>query len=153
QLVNGREIDNPRLVLNDLARESGGVAFFPKSDADLAKAVDEIKNDIRAQYTLGFYPSSAAIESGYNPLRVTVRGGRYTMRARPGYGTGDIPVAAARKDVPPPFESKVEHKNGRVFYRDDFSDQSSGWPNRQTARYSPQGYQLTGQNVVTTNGP
>jgi Ca-activated chloride channel family protein len=153
QLVDGREIDNPRRVLNDIAPESGGVAFFPKSDTDLARAVDEIKNDLRSQYTLAFYPPSAASEGGYHQLRVTVRGGRYSIRARPGYGTADIPIAPARKDGPPPFESKIEHRAGRIFYRDDFSDQSSGWPNRETARYSSRGYQLTGQNVVTTNGP
>jgi hypothetical protein len=40
-LVDGTEIDNPRLVLQELARNSGGVAFFPRSDVELAKAVDE----------------------------------------------------------------------------------------------------------------
>jgi Ca-activated chloride channel family protein len=150
-LIDGREIDNPQLVLNDLARESGGVAFFPKTDAELAKAVEEITRDIRAQYTLAFYPQSD--DGGYHQLRVTVRGGRYTVRARPGYGNGDIPVPSPRRDNLQAFESKVERRNGRMFYHDDFSDRSSGWPNRVTAKYVRGGYQLSGNNVVATNGP
>jgi len=51
------------------------------------------------------------------------------------------------------FESKVEHRNGRVFYREDFVDPSSGWPDRVTAKYSRDGYQLSGENVVAVNGP
>ena len=92
-LTAGRNMDNPKLVLNDLARESGGLAFFPKTDAKLAKAVEEITTDIRAQYTLAFYPHSDD-NATYHRLRVRVRGDRYTIRARPGYGNGEIPAAS-----------------------------------------------------------
>lgn len=152
QLINGREIDNPRLVLDELARESGGVAFFPKTDAQLANAVGEISSDIRAQYTLGFYPQSVEA-GGYHQLSVTVGGGRYTVRARPGYGNGELPPPSARRDGSQAFESKVDHRDGRTFYNDDFSDRSSGWPNRATAKYVKGGYQLSGTNVLATNGP
>src|SRR5204863_2629590 len=136
-----------------IARDSGGVAFFPRSDAELAKAVDEITKDIRTQYTLAFYPQSPEAESRYHQLRVTIRGGRYTVRARPGYGTAEIPPPVARRDGRPQYNAKIEHRNGRIFYHDDFSDTTSGWPNRRAAKYSPKGYQLSGDNVVAVNGP
>jgi Ca-activated chloride channel family protein len=152
-LIDGIEIDNPRLVLNELARDSGGVAFFPKSDAELAKAVDEITNDLRTQYTLAFYPRLAETETRYHQLRVTVRGGRYAVRARPGYGTAEIPPPLAHRDTPPAYGSKIDHRNGRIFYHDDFSDVTSGWPDRRSAKYSSKGYELSGENVVAVNGP
>src|SRR5437016_3791461 len=40
-----------------------------------------------------------------------------------------------------------------MFYHEDFSDSTSGWPNRDSARYSRDGYRLKGQNVVAVNGP
>jgi hypothetical protein len=153
QLVDGTEIDNPRLVLQELARESGGVAFFPKSDAELVKAVDEITNDVRTQYTLAFYPQSPASENRYHQLRVTIPGGRYTVRARPGYGTAEIPPALVRRSDAPAYESKMDRRNGRIFYHDDFSDLNSGWPRWPSAKYLLEGYQLNGHNVVTVNGP
>jgi Ca-activated chloride channel family protein len=86
RLADGRAIDNPRKVLEELARDSGAESFFPKSDAELAKAVEKIEDDLRTQYTLAFYPTSV-LENHYHELRVQVRGGRYEVRARPGYGT------------------------------------------------------------------
>jgi Ca-activated chloride channel family protein len=150
-LIDGRKIDNPRFVLNELARESGGVAFFPKNDAELAKAVEEITSDIRAQYTLAFYPQSD--DRAYHQLSVRLSGGPYTVRARPGYGNGEILRPSTDRGDSQAFESKVDRRNGRMFYHDDFSDRSAGWPNRATAKYVKGGYQLSGKNVVAMNGP
>lgn len=151
-LADGRQIDNPRIVLEKLADESGGAAFFPRTDAELARAVDEITNDVRTQYTLAFYPDSSDSDK-YHPLRVAVRGGKYTVRARPGYGTRPITALPERRNEGPAYTSKVERRNGRVFYHDDFSDPGSGWPNRQSAKYSRDGYVLTGTNTLAINGP
>jgi VWFA-related protein len=85
-LQDGHVIDNPREVLKDLARESGADSFFPTSDMELAKAVQKIAGDLRAQYTLAFYPSSGR-DNHYHQLLVKIRGGRYNVRARPGYGS------------------------------------------------------------------
>jgi len=152
KVVDGRTIDNPRDVLTKIARESGADSYFPRSDAELTKAVEEITNDLRTQYTLAFYPQSETTESRYHQLRVTVRG-RYNVRARPGYGTAELQPAVVRRANSRAFESKIERRNGRMFYRDDFADPNSGWPDRLTAKYSREGYQLSGENVVTVNGP
>jgi Ca-activated chloride channel family protein len=84
-LIDGREIDNPRDVLNAIAHESGGAAFFPRSDVQLTKAVEEITGDIRTQYTVAFYPKSSDKDTRYHQLRVAV-GGAVT-RFEPGPGT------------------------------------------------------------------
>ena len=152
-LADGREIDNPRVVLSRLARESGAESFFPRTDAELARAVEEITNDLRTQYTVAFYPQSQDRENRYHQLRVNVRGGRYNVRARPGYGALEIQPAAERRDSSLAYEAKVEKKNGAVVYYDDFKDTESGWPNRTNAKYSRDGYLLTGDTVVAINGP
>jgi Ca-activated chloride channel family protein len=98
-MTDGREMDNPRLVLTGIARDSGGMSFFPKSDAELAKAVEEIATDIRTQYTVAFYPQFPDAQTGYHELRVIVRGGRYTIRARPGYGAIETALAAPTRRI------------------------------------------------------
>src|SRR5262249_45326791 len=85
ELVDGSLVDNPRDVLQRLARESGAASFFPRSDKELAKAVESITRDIGTQYTLAFYPESSDAESRYHQLRVTTRNERYEVRARLGY--------------------------------------------------------------------
>src|SRR5262245_22806327 len=94
-LSDDRMIDNPRDVLKDIAKESGAESFFPRNDAELAKAIDDITNDLRTQYTLAFYPQPEGRE-GYHSLRVTVRG-KYNVRARPGYGTLQMEPAVVRR--------------------------------------------------------
>jgi hypothetical protein len=117
----------------------------------IAAARSEGKNFSCANH-LEFYPQSPDTEGRYHQLRVTVRRGRHTVRARPGYGhSRDSTPRLSSNDVP--YASKTERKNGRLFYRDDFSDKTSGRPNRQTAKYTSKGYQLAGENVVAINGP
>jgi Ca-activated chloride channel family protein len=91
QLLGGQRIDNPRDVLQRIARESGAEAFFPRSDAELVRAIQTITEDLRTQYTLAFYPQPEDSEGKYHRLRVAVRGGRYNVRARPGYGGAEMP--------------------------------------------------------------
>jgi Ca-activated chloride channel family protein len=153
QLSDDRTIDNPRDVLQRIAKESGAESFFPRNDAELAKAVDDITNDLRTQYTLAFYPQPENREGNYHQLRVTVRTGRYNVRSRPGYGTLQLEPAVARRANSRAFESKVERRNGRVFYHENFTDSNSGWPDRLTAKYAPEGYRLEGEDVVAVNGP
>ncbi len=152
-LADGRSVDNPRDVLRRIARESGAEAFFPRNDGELQRAIEAIVNDLRTQYTLSFYPQPEDQERSYHQLRVTVRGRGNNVRARPGYGTIETQPAVERRVDSRGFESKVERRNGRVFYRDDFNDPKSGWPDRVSAKYSREGYQLSGENVVAVNGP
>jgi len=84
-LVSGQEIDNPRIVFQRLAKESGAVAFFPKSDSEMRRAVEEIANDLRLQYTLAFYPPLEREKGTYHQLELKVKRPGARARARPGY--------------------------------------------------------------------
>jgi hypothetical protein len=152
-LINGEEVDNPRLALERIAEESGAASFFPRSDEELQKAVKAIVDDMRTQYTVSFYPKSLTRDEGYHTLRVTLQGGTYTVRTRPGYGTRDFGPGNTRQGDPVAFERNLETRQGRLFYSDNFQDPASGWPHRGTAQYSTEGYRLVGENVVVTNGP
>jgi Ca-activated chloride channel family protein len=65
-------------LIERLAKESGGRAFYPKSLAELPGIADEISRDMRTQYLIGYYPTNRAKDGSYHAIRVTVadRGGR-----------------------------------------------------------------------------
>ncbi len=84
-LVDGEQIDNPRLVFKRLATESGAESFFPRSDMELRSAVDRISKDLRTQYTLAYYPSNRARGNQYRRIRVQLRPKGLRVRARQGY--------------------------------------------------------------------
>jgi Ca-activated chloride channel family protein len=153
--LDGTAVDNPRHVLQRLAKESGAQSFFPRSDGDLRGAVERITMDVRSQYTLGYYPSSPPRAGEYRRIAVKVRGKSYVVRARPGYGTRTVSPAAPRPVTEASaFRTKVERRGGLVTYHDDFEDAQSGWP-RQPGRsdYRKGAYEMSGGNVTALNGP
>lgn len=76
-------------LLELLASESGGRAFFPKNNAELPLAVADIAAALRAQYTLAYVPTNAARDGAYRKLKVTLADspgrGKLTVSARAGY--------------------------------------------------------------------
>jgi hypothetical protein len=153
-LTNGAEVDNPLLALQKIAEESGAMSFFPRSDEELRRAVARINEDLMSQYSLGFYPAQLD-NSNYRQLTVAITGNRYAVRSRPGYGVREfapgtsLPKAAVSRA----YESKVTRRDGRLIYREDFSDAGSGWPERENAGYVRGGYRLRGEDVVVSAGP
>jgi Ca-activated chloride channel family protein len=59
-------------LINRLAKETGGRAFFPESLADLPKIAEEIVRDMRTQYVVGYYPTNKARDGSYRAIRVAV---------------------------------------------------------------------------------
>jgi len=59
-------------LINKLASETGGRAFFPQSIADLPQIANEIVRDLRTQYVLSYYPTNNAHDGSYRAIRVTV---------------------------------------------------------------------------------
>lgn len=83
--------DANRERLRELARATGGEAFFPRSAGDVADVLDHIARDIRHTYTIGYVPPPERREAGFRRLRVTVAardGGRLDVRTRTGYLAG-----------------------------------------------------------------
>jgi Ca-activated chloride channel family protein len=77
-----------RTRLTQLADESGGEAFFPRSMRDVDEAYVTIEQQIRGQYTLGYLSSNKARDGRWRKLDVRVtRGGLRgaEVRSRGGY--------------------------------------------------------------------
>src|SRR5262245_66447903 len=63
---------NERLVLQRIAEETGGQAYFPMSVKELDKIYSRIASEIRAQYTLGYVSSNTANDGHWRKVDVTV---------------------------------------------------------------------------------
>jgi Ca-activated chloride channel family protein len=59
-------------LIDKLAKESGGRAFYPKSLSELPGIAEEISRDMRTQYVIGYYPTNRAKDGAYHAIRVTV---------------------------------------------------------------------------------
>ena len=78
---------NPR-VLKDLAKATGGDAFFPEFNKDVRTICEGIALEIRNQYTLTYKSSNEKQDGSYRSINVKVSTPdhrRLAVRARSGY--------------------------------------------------------------------
>jgi len=59
-------------LLNRLASETGGRAFFPDSISDLPQIAGEIVRDMRTQYVISYNPTNKAPDGTYRAIKVSV---------------------------------------------------------------------------------
>ena len=59
-------------LINKMASETGGRAFFPQSISELPQIANEIVRDMRTQYVLGYNPTNKARDGSYRSIKVTV---------------------------------------------------------------------------------
>src|ERR1041385_3969323 len=59
-------------LLNRLASETGGRAFFPQSISELPQIANEIVRDLRTQYVISYDPTNKAHDGTYRSIRVNV---------------------------------------------------------------------------------
>ena len=64
-----------RSLLQRLADETGGRAYFPESTADLAGIAKEIGSELRLQYSIGYIPSNDRKDGTYRNIKVVVTDG------------------------------------------------------------------------------
>ena len=92
-------------LLNRLAKETGGRAYFPTSLKELPGIAQEITRDLRTQYVIGYNPTNKARDGSFRAVRVTVADaqGRDKRIAitRPGYN------APREGSSPPPGNRPV----------------------------------------------
>ena len=77
--------------LKQLARATGGEAFFPPSNQAAGDALEAVAEDIRQAYTLGFVPGTSPHDGTHHRLKVTVTapdGRRLQVRTRDAYLAG-----------------------------------------------------------------
>jgi len=83
----GRALKAPALqkLLRQLAAGSGGRAFFTDDDTKLESIFQEIVDDLRHQYLLGYSAPDHARNGEWHKIRVEIPGRGYQVRARLGY--------------------------------------------------------------------
>jgi Ca-activated chloride channel family protein len=59
-------------LINKLASETGGRAFFPESVAELPQIANEIIRDLRTQYVIAYNPTNKAQDGSYRAIKVSV---------------------------------------------------------------------------------
>lgn len=59
-------------LINKLASETGGRAFFPESISELPQIANEIVRDMRTQYVLAYNPTNKVQDGTFRAIKVTV---------------------------------------------------------------------------------
>jgi Ca-activated chloride channel family protein len=78
--------DQDRSLLTQLAKDTGGAAYFPTNPNEVVSVCEQIASDIRHQYTLAYTPKNDD-RGGYRKIRVQLIGsgqGKIVVRSRSG---------------------------------------------------------------------
>jgi VWFA-related protein len=83
-------VADPRFGANSgaarkLADETGGRVLSANSEKKLMQAFDEISEELRSQYTLGYYPSNATRDGKFRKIKVETNNHDLKVLARKGY--------------------------------------------------------------------
>jgi VWFA-related protein len=76
---------NGKKVLEQISRETGGRFFEVSKKQPLAKVYDEIDEDLRHQYSLGYSPDRSEASGGYHRIHLTTKQKALTVQTREGY--------------------------------------------------------------------
>jgi VWFA-related protein len=90
-LIDENAEDTDRGVLKQLARLTGGEAFFPENAREVSPVFERIAEEIRSAYIIGYVPPPDAKNGSVRRVRVTAANpdlGRLTARTRSGYVAG-----------------------------------------------------------------
>jgi VWFA-related protein len=85
---DAREYQRAHQALQTLSDDTGGLAYFPRSLAEVNEIASEVARDIRNQYTVGYRSTRSASLGGYRVVHVEAvapRHGKLTVRTRRGY--------------------------------------------------------------------
>jgi VWFA-related protein len=72
-------------VANQLASETGGRAIDVHNEKDLLHAFDEISDELRSEYSLGYYPSNSKLDGSYRKIRIEMSNKEDKALTRKGY--------------------------------------------------------------------
>jgi len=79
-------------TLRKFSSETGGATFVLDDQNTFQKIFDQITQELRSQYTLGYSSTNTARDGKFRQIKITPRNSSYTVRARKGYygAKGDI---------------------------------------------------------------
>jgi Ca-activated chloride channel family protein len=93
--------------LRKIAEQTGGRAYFPRSERELRSAFVQIQQDLREQYLVAYSPSNKARDGSYRRIQIEVidpelRKQKLKLNYRPGYfaKTADKELPAKRRSYP-----------------------------------------------------
>jgi VWFA-related protein len=73
-------------ILQSLAEQTGGRAFFPYRVDDLDQSFQDIGDELRNQYSIAYLPTNGVLDGRYHKIRIEVPDHKgYQVRARQGY--------------------------------------------------------------------
>jgi VWFA-related protein len=72
-------------TLRKFSNETGGTTFAIDNDNTFEKIFDQIAQELRSQYSLGYFSTNTARDGQFRQIKITTRKSGYTVRARRGY--------------------------------------------------------------------
>ena len=85
---SGQSRTDGKKNLERMAQETGGRLFEVKKNQDVAQIYNQIAEELRAQYRLGYTPSQDAAAAGYHQIDLTLHQKGLVIQTRDGYYTG-----------------------------------------------------------------
>ena len=82
----GRDVGGEHALIQ-MAHDTGGKYFYAENAKGLQQAFTKIRDELRTQYLLGYYPSRKLSDSDFRRIEVQVQGEGLTARYRTGYYT------------------------------------------------------------------
>ena len=71
-LIRKSPRDKAVTLINRIATETGGRAFFPQSISELPEVANQIVRDLRTQYVISYDPTNKAHDGTYRTIKVSV---------------------------------------------------------------------------------
>src|SRR5580658_3863048 len=100
--VTHSEARHSREVLSELASQTGGLAYFPRSLKEVDGIAHEVAQDIRQQYTIEYRSTKSPELGGYRQIHVEAKEKGYRglqVRTRTGYFPKVAGAGAARSET------------------------------------------------------
>lgn len=96
-ILGGEHEKRAKRALEQLALQTGGVAFFPKDLGEVDQIARAVARDIRSQYSIYYRPTRPQEQGGFRQVKVDAHApgyGRLQVRTRSGYYPGQQQRAA-----------------------------------------------------------
>ncbi|HEY7159911.1 MAG TPA: VWA domain-containing protein [Acidobacteriota bacterium] len=81
----GQTLRDGRTLLQSIADDTGGYAFFPRDLKELERAMEKLKSLVASQYSLGYPPSNAATDGSWRKIEITCTRPGVKLKYRTGY--------------------------------------------------------------------
>ena len=72
-------------ILQRISKETGGSFFEVTKKMSIDKIYEQIEEELRSQYNLGYTPDKSDAGSGFRKIKVTAKGKGLVVQARDGY--------------------------------------------------------------------